>query len=273
MDFYLYEQFVTRINNENKENFLKYLLLNYQEEIETKKKKYLVYRPQENGIELIIETTKAKKGQLDLNKVFFHHYSNQKWDFKIVTSLPPFDNTYVVKRTNNTGSSIIRIVNEDIVEKNLKPNTTIEGQVCGIIMIADMFENESEYRESIPFKEDGNKTVMNDGYIIPFNLLNNSNAKLTEEERNAKDHRRDNLLTFKSKLKNVKSKEISMFNIEIPDYYTATIDTTYGELDIIIPRPIVNRYKKKIKDGTIIIGELLLSCKLSTKKETKKNKK
>lgn len=273
MDFYLYEQFVTTINNNDKENFLKYLLLNYQEEIDTKNKKYLLYKPHEKGIELLIETTKVKKGQLDLNQMLFHHFSDQEWDFKIVTPLTPFTNTYVVKRTNDTGSSIIRVVNEGVNEKGLKENDIIKGQVCGIVMIADLYESESDYRETIPTNKDGNKTIMNDGYLIPFNLLNNSNSKLTEEERNSRDHRRDNLLTFKAKLKNINQKQIKMFNIEVPDYYTATIDTNFGELDIIIPRSIASKYKKEIKEGTVIIGELLLSCKIIKEKNTKKKKK
>ena len=273
MDFYLYEQFVTLINNNDKEDFLKYLLLHYQEEIDTKNKKYLLYKPHEKGIELIIETTKVKKEQLDLNQMLFHHYSNKEWEFKIVTELTHFPNTYVVKRPNNTGSSIIRIINEGVIENGLKENDNIKGQVCGIVMLANLYESESEYRENVPTNEDGNKTVMNDGYLIPFNLLNNSNSKLTEEERNSRDHRRDNLLTFKAKLKNVQTKQIEMFNIEVPDYYTATIDTNFGELDIIIPRSIANKYKKEIKEDTVIIGELLLSFKISKGKITKKKKK
>ena len=83
--------------------------------------------------------------------------------------------------------------------------------------------------------------------------------KLTEKERATRNHARDNLLTFKSPLKNVKQIEISMFNLELPCYYSATIDTTYGELEIIIPRKIVSIYGKKLKDGLIIKGELLLS--------------
>lgn len=263
MDKYIFEQFITKIDGKDASNFFKYLLMNSQEKIDTKERRYLQYYPQkEQAIKLVVETSKNKEGKLNIDGFKFHHLSNQEWEFKIVTPIKSFPNTYIVKRSNNTGSSCIRLINEEIIGKELKPGTTIKGQVCGIVMSADIFKNEDAYREKVPVDKKGNKTVMNDGYLIPFNLITNNDAKLSEEERNKRDHRRDNLLTFKSKLKNVEEVEISMFDVEIPNYYKATIDTTDGELDIIIPRPIVNKYKEKLTNGNTIIGELLLSCDL-----------
>lgn len=263
MDKYIFEQFITKIDGKDASNFFKYLLMNSQEKIDTKERRYLQYYPQkEKAIKLVVETSKNKEGKLNIDGFKFHHLSNQEWEFKIVTPIKSFPNTYIVKRSNNTGSSCIRLINEEIIGKELKPGTTIKGQVCGIVMSADIFKNEDAYREKVPVDKKGNKTVMNDGYLIPFNLITNNDAKLSEEERNKRDHRRDNLLTFKSKLKNVEEIEISMFDIEIPSYYKATIDTTDGELDIIIPRTIVNKYKEKLTNGNTIIGELLLSCDL-----------
>ena len=271
MDKYIFEQFITKIDGKDASNFFKYLLMNSQEKIDTKERRYLQYYPQkEKAIKLVVETSKNKEGKLNIDGFKFHHLSNQEWEFKIVTPIKSFPNTYIVKRSNNTGSSCIRLINEEIIGKELKPGTTIKGQVCGIVMSADIFKNEDAYREKVPVDKKGNKTVMNDGYLIPFNLITNNDAKLSEEERNKRDHRRDNLLTFKSKLKNIEEVEISMFDVEIPNYYKATIDTTDGELDIIIPRPIVNKYKERLTNGNTIIGELLLSCDLCIGKYTDK---
>ena len=267
MDKYLFEQFITKIDPKDSNDLFKYLLLNYQEKIDTDNKRYLHYYPQtEKGIELIIETKKEKNGKLNIEEFYFHHKSNQIWEFKIVTSMSNFKNTYIVKRPNDTGSSCIRIVNEDIISKKLKANTIIKGQVCGIVMLADIYLTEEEYKNSIKANKDGNKTLMNDGYMIPYNLLVNNNAKLSEEERNKKYHNRDNLLTFKSKLKNIKERKITMFNIDMPSYYSATIDTTYGELDIIIPNSIISKNTRKIENNNIIVGELLLSFDLCVDK-------
>ncbi len=269
MDKYIFEQFITHIDGKDSSNFFKYLILNAQELIDTKHKRYLEYYPQsKKGIKLIVETTKDKNNKLNIDGFKFHHLSKQEWEFKIVTPMKSFPNTYLIKRPNNTGSSCIRLVNEDIVG-NLKPGTTIKGQVCGIVMLADIFHKEDDYREAVPTNKEGNKTVMNDGYLIPFNLITNNDSKLSEKEREKRDHKRDNLLTFKSKLKNVKQKDISMFDLELPSYYTATIDTTYGELDIIIPNSIVKKYKGNIENGNVIIGELLLSCDLCIDKYKK----
>ena len=261
MDKYIFEQFITQLDKEDIPNFFKYLLINAKEEIETKTKKNLQYYPQkEKGIKIVVETSKTKDDKFNIDGFKFHHLSNQEWEFKIVKDMKTFPNTYIVKRANNTGSSCIRIVNEEILNKDLKPGSKIKGQVCGIVMLADIFKKEDDYRASVPTNKDGNKTIMNDGYIIPFNLITNNDAKLSESERKKRNHQRDNLLTFKSKLKNVQEKEISMFNLKFHNYYTATIDTSYGELDIVIPKSIHQKYKGKIEDGNVIIGELLLSC-------------
>lgn len=273
MDKYIFEQFITKIENEDAENFFKYLLMKSQEKIDAKDRRYLQYYPQKKkGIKLVVETKKDKKGKLNIEGFRFHHLSKQNWSFKIVKPIKSFPNTYIVKRIDNTGSSCIRVINEKVLSEDLKPGTIITGQVCGIVMIADIFKNEEAYRESVPVNKVGNKTIMNDGYLIPFNLIKNNSAELSVEEREKKDHRRDNLLTFKSKLKNIKEKEISMFDLELPSYYTATIDTMDGELDIIIPRSITNKYKEKITNGNIIIGELLLSCDLFIDKDANKIK-
>lgn len=273
MDKYIFEQFITQLDNKDASNFFKYLIIHSQEEIDLKNKKNLHYYPQKDrGIKIVVETTKNKDKKMDIAGFKFHHLSNQEWEFKIVTDIKSFPNTYIVKRPNNTGSSCIRIVNEDVLNKELKPGTKVKGQVCGIVMLADIFKKEDDYRASVPTNEDGNKTIMNDGYLIPFNLITNNDAKLSESERKKRNHQRDNLLTFKAQLKNVKEIEVKMFNLNFPKYHTATIDTTYGELDIIIPNAICQKYKGKIQDGNIIIGELLLSCDVCIDKYTDKVK-
>ena len=276
MDIYIFEQFITQLDNRDGENFFKYLVVNAQEEIDIANRKYLIYNPEPNkDISLIVEAEKGpkKNSKYNITGFKFHHNSSQMWDFKIVTPMKSFSNTYVVKRTNNTGSSCVRLVLEEVLEKELKPGTKIRGQVCGIVMNADIYESEEAYRNSVPVDKNGNKTIMNDGYIIPYNLITNNDAKLSEEERNKKDHRRDNLLTFKATLQNVREQTVSMFNLTSPNYYIATIDTTYGKLDIVIPNSIASRYKDGIEDNFVIKGELLLSCDVCVNKYKKKRKK
>lgn len=273
MDKYIFEQFITYIEAKDAPNFFKYLLLNAQEKIDTKNKRYLQYYPQsKKGIKLIVETTKDKNGKLNVDGFRFHHITKKYWEFKIIKDMKSFPNTYLVKRMNDKGTSCIRVVNEEVAGL-LKPETTIKGEVCGIVMNAAIYNTEEEYRQTIPVNSEGKKTIIVDGTLIPYNLLINNAASLTEEERNNRDHRRDNLLKFKSKIKDLKEKEINMFDMNLPNYYIATIDTSYGELDIIIPHSIANQPNSKIKKNSIIVGELLLSCDLCIDKDkVKKNK-
>lgn len=267
MDRYIFEQFITQISEEQANDFFKYLIVNAQKKIDTKKKRYLLYYPQESEeIELIVETKKDKKGKLTIQDFTFHHKSNQEWEFKVVKSMNKFRNTYIVNRKDDTGTTCIRLVKEDILPKELTPGSLLKAQVCGIVMLANIFDSEEDYKKSIPADEQGNKIVMHDGSLIAYNLFINNSAKLSEEERKNRNHTRDNLLTFKSKLKNVEEKEVSMFDLELPNYYKATIDTTYGELDIIVPSSLV---RKQPKDNNIIVGELLLTGNVCIDKFTK----
>ena len=266
MDKYLLEQFITRIENDNASDFIKYLILNSKEIKDNGSKRYLNYYPQqEKGIQLVIEATKDKKGKLNVDDFMFHHKSKQTWELEVVTPMKTFKGTYLVNQKDK-GAICLRLIDEELLDNKLKAKSKFKAQVCGIVMLADFYSNEEEYRNSIKPDEKGNKTIMSDGYLIPHNLIVNNDAKLTEKERENRNHARDNLLTFKSPLKNVKQIEISMLNLELPCYYSATIDTTYGELEIIIPRKIVSTYGKKLKDGLIIKGELLLSGSVINKK-------
>lgn len=275
MDRYIFEQFMMKIETRHAKEFFDFLKANAQKRIDTKNKTYLINYPQEDEqIELILETEKDETGKLNIKDFLFHHKSKQEWEFKILKSMNQFSNTYIVNNKEDKNTSCIRLVNEEVIGKELKPNTTIKAQVCGIVMIANIFQTEEDYKKRVTADKNGNKTLMKDGYLIPYNLFVNNSASLSEEERQNRDHVRDNLLTFKSKLKNVKKVDINISPDENNHYYRATIDTTYGELDIIIPSNICENISD-IKDNNIIIGELLLSGNLCTgkyKKQIKENK-
>ena len=60
MDRYIFEQFITQIDSEQASDFFKYLIVNAQEKVDTKKKRYLTYYPQDSKeIELTIENNKT----------------------------------------------------------------------------------------------------------------------------------------------------------------------------------------------------------------------
>ena len=83
---------ITRIENDNASDFIKYLILNSKEIKDNGSKRYLNYYPQqEKGIQLVIEATKDKKGKLNVDDFMFHHKSKQTWELEVVTPMKTFN--------------------------------------------------------------------------------------------------------------------------------------------------------------------------------------
>ena len=72
-------------------------------------------------------------GKLNIKDFLFHHKSKQEWEFKILKSMNQFSNTYIVNNKENKSTSCIRLVNEDVIGKKLKPNTGLKRSLSNII--------------------------------------------------------------------------------------------------------------------------------------------
>jgi len=259
MDEFLFEKFVIPLNDELLNGIYKMFLVKAQNKVEYGEKGYYNYYPQEKmGIQMVLETTRLDNN-LNIDNMFFHHTSGVIWKLKIINSLSIFPNTYLVSREDGTGGVIIRLVNEAVLGKKLEPGDIIEAQVSGFAINGGIFENEEDYESSIPKSKDGKKNLLNDGALIPLNLIVNNNVNLPAKEKVQVEHFKDNLMTYKGTIKYANVYELNMFDMNLPKYYSVMIDTAYGELPIFFTRDFLNRNMDGFGEGNIINGELFLS--------------
>lgn len=259
MDRFLFEEFVVPLDDKNLNGFYSMVLANAQTKIEYGEKEYYNYYPQKSKrIQIVLETTR-KNNNLNFDNMFFHHTSSSVWKLKIINPLTDFPNTYMASREDGTGMIVIRLVNEAVLGKKIETGDIIEAQVSAFAINGEILETEKDYEKSVQKSQNGEKYLINDGTLIPLNLIVNNNANLLEEIKAQKEHFKDNLLTYKGTIKYANDYDINMFDMELPKYYNVVINTEYGELPIFFTKEFLNPYMKGFGEGNIIKGELFLS--------------
>lgn len=187
-----------------------------------------------------------------------HHVSEDVWKMKIVNELEGHENTYLATREDGDGLITIRLVNGQVLE-SAASGDVIEAQVVAFGMGVSIFENEDTYANSIEEAKDGSKYLIGDGTIIPSNFLVNNSAKLTKEEREKRDHSFDNLVDIRGTITNCFKYPLRMFDMDLNSYYIANVATNFGQLKIIIPRPLFPKDVTGFGVGNIIAGKVLIS--------------
>lgn len=214
------------------------------------------YYPQEDRLQLVVEAER-KNGEVVVNNLKVHHTSPDVWKLKIIDSLSMHKDCYMASRENGSGCIIIRLVNEQVLGE-IKSGDIIETQVVGMAMAIDIFEDEEDYKEKMLKEKDGQKYLMEDGAVIPANMIINNNNNATEGGKEI-DHSLDNLVDFKGTIKQVWKYPLRIFDMNVNNYYMAEVDTEYGNLHIVIPSPMLPERLKGFGEGNIITGKLLIS--------------
>ena len=214
------------------------------------------YYPQEDRLQLVVEVER-KNGEVVVNNLKVHHTSPDVWKLKIIDSLSMHKDCYMASRENGSGCIIIRLVNEQVLGE-IKSGDIIEAQVVGMAMAIDIFEDEEDYKEKMLKEKDGQKYLMEDGAVIPANMIINNNNNATEGGKEI-DHSLDNLVDFKGTIKQVWKYPLRIFDMNVNNYYMAEVDTEYGNLHIVIPSPMLPERLKGFGEGNIITGKLLIS--------------
>lgn len=214
------------------------------------------YYPQEDRLQLVVEAER-KNGEVVVNNLKVHHTSPDVWKLKIIDSLSMHKDCYMASRENGSGCIIIRLVNEQVLGE-IKSGDIIEAQVVGMAMAIDIFEDEEDYKEKMLKEKDGQKYLMEDGAVIPANMIINNNNNATEGGKEI-NHLLDNLVDFKGTIKQVWKYPLRIFDMNVNNYYMAEVDTEYGNLHIVIPSPMLPERLKGFGEGNIITGKLLIS--------------
>lgn len=254
MDRLLVTDFIAELDDDNIDGFFNMVLGNAQKRVEVDNKNYYNYYPYENNIQLIVDTTKVKDNNIELNDLYFHHTTPDVWNLKIVTKLKEPNNTYFATNTDGSGGVIIRLVNSAVLGE-IKEGKKIKAQVAAFAINGRIYKDEKEYEK----EHKGQKFQIGTNTILPTHFLVNNNANLSKEEKEKKDHSLDCLLSIKAKVLTANKLELNMFDAQLRPYFCFEVQTDYGKLRIFFTVDMLRRNMKNIGEGNIFEGEIFIS--------------
>ncbi len=236
MDRFLFEKFIVKLEDNVWDKACKMQLKDAQYKIQRDEKVWYNYYPQkEQGVQIVLETTK-EGDDLNIDNVYFHHSSSSVWTFKVITIIDKEEHVYLVSREDGTGGYIIRLVNTGVLGKEITEGDVITAQVSGFLIQGQISEEDEE-------KE------IEDGVLLPVDLINNKSANSVDAW----------LLAFKGKIKYANKYNLTLFNEQLPCYYNAVIDTAYGELELFFTNENLPAEMDGFGEGNMIAGKLFLS--------------
>ena len=256
MDRYLFEKFVFEFDDETYENACIFLAQQAENIVKcpgTEKVTFNNYPQNPNRLQLVVEgTMKDKTVQID--GVRLHHVSPDVWKMKVIGSVCDCDNSYLATRSDGNGFVAVRLVNEQVLE-DIEKERIIEAQMVAFAVDANIYQDYDAYKNSTPPES----VLMADGLVVATDFLVNNSAKLTEEERKAKEHCFDNLVDVCGTITMCYKYPLEMFGTKLNSYYIANIMTDFGQLKVIIAQPIFPKDMAGFGAGNVFVGKVLLS--------------
>ncbi len=237
------------------------ILAEAEKKVKIGDKQYYSYHPKKvnpRNINLILETDWEGKN-VNLKELYFHHDSIYYWSVKVISKLNSFRHTYLVSDMDGNGASIVRIVNEAVLEKEPQEGDILRMKVCAFLLQGDFYKDDEDYSNSAEPNVNGERNLLGEGALMPIQLLVNNQASYTEEERNNIDHSLDNVISFKGTIKDVNSLNLYMFETDLPQYFCATIQTQFGGLPIYFTAEQFPKQLGRVTTGNVLAGQILIS--------------
>ncbi len=182
-----------------------------------------------------------------------HHASEDVWKLKIVTPIHECENSYIATRSDGNGLIAVRLVNEQVLD-SIQQNSIIEAQMVAFALDINIYKDENAYHQS-----QGKTLFMTDGLVVATDFLVNNSAKLTDEERATREHCLDNLVDICGTVTNCFKFPLRMFDMDLNSYYIANVMTNFGQIKIVIPRPMFPKDIDGFFAGNVIVGKVILS--------------
>lgn len=260
MDRFLFDQFVFEMDDEMYDNsciaFAK-MASNIVRNPNTNKVTFNYYPHDPGKLQLVVEGT-MDDNNVQIEDVKIHHTSEDVWKLKIVAPIPECEGSFIATRPDGNGLIAIRLVNEQVLE-HIEEGDLIEAQVVALALDVHIYQDEAAYADSVSAKEDNEKILMADGLALATDFLVNNSATLTEEERQARDHRLDYLVDVRGTITMCYKYPLHMFDVDLNSYYLANIATDFGQVKVIIPQPMFPKDLGGFGVGNVIVAKVLLS--------------
>lgn len=207
-----------------------------------------------------------EKKQLEFHGLDVHVIGNCVWEFEISgmdfqpRSADRLERRVIARKTDDGGGmAVVNLVNADVLPSFLEGDR-VKAQMVGFAEFVSYYENEDEYSDAMSAltDEDDRPMLLGDGTVFPAGIFaNHSLGNETEEE----DPYSDNICYIRGTVKRICLGEVKLGKGEpINPYYTVTIGTQYGDLDIVhTNEQIAEGSRKKFKVGDIAVGGFYLS--------------
>ena len=255
MDKILTNKYIGKLSEEFEKGFYNLVLTSSDKQIERNNKINYIYSPNDD-LELILETNKDSN-KLNITNFDLNIKSDSIWKMRILKSMNIMEHSYIVNNIEGTGTYAIRVVNQNCLNDEIKEGDELVAKVAGFVLNANIYKDEEEFKKSLPKAKVGEKSMTNDGSLMPIHLINNHGSNLNKDNKYKID---DLLVTLKGTLKNIRKVDLEMNGNKFLPYFKADIDTAFGRLPIIFNARTLLGDVKGFNPGFIIVAEVLLSA-------------
>lgn len=260
MDRYLFDKFVFEMDDELYGDscvaFAK-MAKNIVRKPNCERVTFNYYPHEEEYLQIVVEGI-MDNNSAQIGNIKMHHTSADVWKLKIVTAIDEREGSYLATRPDGNGFVAIRLVNEQVLDP-VESDNIIEAQVVAFAVNLNIYQDEKAYVNSVAPSADGQKLLMKDGLVVATNYLVNNNANLTAEERSNKEHCFDNLVDICGTITMCNKIPLNMLGMDLNNYYWANIMTDFGQLKIIIARPLFPENIEGFGAGNVIVGKVMIS--------------
>ncbi len=160
------------------------------------------------------------------------------------------------KSSDHTGMAVVNLVNADVLPSFLEDDV-IKAQMIAFSELIHYYKDEDEYAESVEESPHGKKFLLGEGNVFPGGFLFNHSLNNPE---NGKDQYSDNMVNIRGRVKSLSIGKMEFGEESIEAFIRATIDTEFGELEIVHTADQVEKCERdNIRVGAVVYGVFVLS--------------
>ncbi|MBE6836349.1 MAG: hypothetical protein E7515_08945 [Ruminococcaceae bacterium] len=220
----------------------------------------------------IISDIDEKNKELQLASMETHICGDNVWEMAVATDITD-KNAHKMKRSlvfrnAETGEGLVPIgLRFSDVVPSFLPDDIIKMQVVAFAESIDLYKTEEDYFSACEKDENGNVVEPGNGVIFPSGLVHNHTRSAETGDGSNDTAVSDLYVVLRSKIKRISRGGMTNWwkTDDEPEqsfhtFYSVTVDTLYGEIDIIVGvSQLTEEQKPLLKEGSVIYTVCTLS--------------
>ncbi len=219
----------------------------------------------------IIADADDENREMELKSMETHVCGDNVWEMAVATDITDKNahkmTRSVVFRNAETGEGLVPVgLRFSDVVPSFLPDDIIKMQIVAFAESVELYENEEDYFAVCEKDENGNVLEPGNGIIFPSGLVHNHTSLPDEDEENDPSVT-DLFCVLRSKIKRIekggminwwKTEDESEQSFHTFDF--VTVDTVYGELELIVGASLLTDEQKPLyREGSVIYSVITLS--------------